>query len=80
MELVILILLAVAIIGVYWLPTFVANARAHHNRSTILVLNLFLGWTFIGWVVALAMAFSYTRGQAIERGWHQPRRYRRRQG
>jgi hypothetical protein len=24
--------------------------------ASVLVINLFLGWTFVGWVVALAMA------------------------
>lgn len=26
--------------------------------AAVIVINLFLGWTFIGWVVALAMAVS----------------------
>ena len=40
----------------YMLPTFVAMHRRHHNTGAILVVNLFLGWTAIGWIVALAMA------------------------
>ncbi len=39
---------------VYFIPTMIASNRK--NIATILVINLFLGWTFIGWVVALAMA------------------------
>jgi len=27
--------------------------RSHHNAATIFLLNLFLGWTFLGWVIAL---------------------------
>jgi hypothetical protein len=42
------------ILGVYFLPTIVA-AR-HHNSSAIFILNLLLGWTFIGWVIALVWA------------------------
>ena len=41
---------------VYFIPTTTAMARGHHNFAAILVLNLFLGWTFIGWVVALIWA------------------------
>ncbi|MFG2674398.1 superinfection immunity protein [Streptomyces sp. NPDC048445] len=40
----------------YFAPTVVAFARGVSNSGSILVLNLFLGWTLVGWVVALAMA------------------------
>lgn len=38
----------------YFLPTIVAMQRNHSNDGAILFVNLFLGWTFLGWVVALA--------------------------
>ena len=50
-----LILLAVF---VYFLPTFVAAMRGHQNAAAIFVLNLFLGWSFVGWVVALVWSFT----------------------
>jgi hypothetical protein len=34
----------------------VAKRRNHRSRGSILIVNIFLGWTFIGWVVALAWA------------------------
>lgn len=40
----------------YFLPALVANHRRHHNQAAIFTLNLFLGWTFVGWVVALVWA------------------------
>src|SRR5688572_12949173 len=40
-------------LAVYFLPTIVALARGHHNAVAILLLNLFLGWTGIGWILAL---------------------------
>lgn len=40
----------------YFVPSFVAWARHHRNEGAIGVLNLFLGWTFVGWVVALVWA------------------------
>lgn len=43
----------------YMLPTIVAVGRHHHNFGTIAVLNLFLGWTFFGWIFALAMACGH---------------------
>jgi hypothetical protein len=42
----------------YFLPYIIAKARNNPNTTGILILNLFLGWTFIGWIGALAWAFS----------------------
>ena len=39
---------------VYFLPTLAASGKP--QDAQVFVINLFLGWTFIGWVVALAMA------------------------
>ena len=47
------------ILGIYFLPDWVAQSRGHPNRGSIFVLNLFLGWTFLGWVAALIWANSY---------------------
>lgn len=41
---------------VYFIPAVVAFSRGVPNKGSVLVLNLFLGWTLVGWVVALAMA------------------------
>ena len=41
---------------VYFWPTFYAAKRQHKNLKAILVLNLFLGWTLIGWVAAFVWA------------------------
>lgn len=43
---------------IYLLPSLVASYRRHANGMSIFVINLFLGWTLIGWVAALAMSFS----------------------
>ncbi len=43
-------------IGLYFLPAIIAAARQTHNATGILVLNLFLGWTIIGWFVALLLS------------------------
>tara|TARA_R110002096_G_scaffold435927_1_gene664228 strand:+ start:1322 stop:1549 length:228 start_codon:yes stop_codon:yes gene_type:complete len=52
-----LFILFVAIL-VYFLPTIMANSREHNNAQAICILNLFLGWTFLGWVIALVWAFT----------------------
>lgn len=45
----------------YFLPWCIALIRGHHNAGAIFVLNLLLGWTFIGWVVAFVWSFTAIR-------------------
>ncbi len=52
------LLVAVLLFFLYWLPTFVAYRRNTVNKGGVLIVNLFFGWTLIGWVVALAMAMG----------------------
>jgi hypothetical protein len=40
----------------YWLPTIIAFARNHPEFGPIFAVNLLIGWTGVGWVVALLMA------------------------
>lgn len=40
----------------YLAPWIIACLRNHRNVLAICVVTLFLGWTLIGWVVALAWA------------------------
>jgi hypothetical protein len=54
------ILLLLIVIPLYFLPAIVANNRKHPNSGPILVINLLLGWTFLGWVGALVWALSST--------------------
>ena len=42
----------------YFIPTFVALARKKRNTAAIFAVNLFLGWSFVGWIVALVWAVS----------------------
>jgi hypothetical protein len=42
--------------AMYFLPTIIAFARNKRDTTSILLLNFFLGWTMIGWVVALVWA------------------------
>jgi len=38
---------------IYFLPAFVGAIRGKRNAIAILMLTVFLGWTFVGWVIAL---------------------------
>ena len=42
--------------ALYFAPSIIAAARHTHNTTAILLLNVFLGWTVIGWFAALLMA------------------------
>lgn len=53
----VLVFFALAFV-VYFLPSLVAWRRRHHQAMVVFVLNLFLGWTLLGWVIALAIAAS----------------------
>lgn len=50
------LLVVIVGIGLYFLPTIVAVTRKVTNQGSVFVINFFLGWTFVGWVVSLAMA------------------------
>lgn len=54
------LLFIVAIFMGYFLPSIIAFVKDHHNKKSILILNLFLGWTALAWIVSLAMSFSKT--------------------
>jgi len=45
-------------IAAYWVPTIVVPGRHAPNVGLVVVVNLLLGWTFIGWIVALVMALK----------------------
>jgi T4 superinfection immunity protein len=50
---------------IYFLPTIVALVRHKRNVVSILLLNLFLGWTLIGWIVALVWASTLDAPLAV---------------
>lgn len=46
----------IVVLMLYFVPTVIAFIRKVPNAGSVVVINLFLGWTLIGWVLALAMA------------------------
>ena len=40
----------------YFLPAFLARNKP--NFTSILILNILAGWTFIGWIIALVWAIA----------------------
>ena len=47
------------ILLLYFLPLVIANGRQHRSAGGIGTLNLLLGWTVIGWIIALIWECSY---------------------
>jgi Superinfection immunity protein len=52
------LLLGLVALGLYGLPSLIAMARGHHQVAAIVALNLLLGWTCLGWVVAVVWALT----------------------
>lgn len=44
------------LLGIYLLPFLIALARHNVSVTGIFFLNFFLGWTGIGWIIALLWA------------------------
>jgi hypothetical protein len=49
-------ILGILIFFAYWTPSLLAMGRHVRNTGSVIIVNAFLGWTVIGWIVALAMA------------------------
>lgn len=50
------LLVGVIALAVYFLPSIIAIKRRVVNLGSVIAINVLLGWSLIGWVVALAMA------------------------
>jgi Superinfection immunity protein len=49
----------------YFLPSIIAFARNKRDTTSILVLNFLLGWTALGWVIALVWALKVDLPMAV---------------
>jgi hypothetical protein len=48
----------------YLLPTYEAWQNKHPNLSSIALVNIFLGWSILGWVAAVVWAFKKTESSS----------------
>jgi hypothetical protein len=58
LPIILLILIGVVAFVLHFLPTFIAGSRHVQSFWWILLINLFFGWTLIGWVIALVWALQ----------------------
>lgn len=42
--------------GIYLAPTIIASRKGHPNTTSIAIINITLGWSLIGWIIALVWA------------------------
>ena len=45
-------------VAMYLLPVVIATSRRHRNAGAIFVLNIFLGWSCLGWIGAMVWAHT----------------------
>ncbi len=43
-------------LALYFLPSIIGFRKNQPNKVSILLLNLFLGWSLVGWVISLVWA------------------------
>ena len=63
------LMFVIAGFALYFLPTLIASSRASRSQGGVFVLNLLLGWTFIGWFVALIWAVTSERSYRYYHGY-----------
>lgn len=61
-----MVIVYLALIVLYFIPTIIADSRNSIHKVSIFILNLFLGWTFLGWLVSLIWAFSSSSSSRID--------------
>jgi hypothetical protein len=44
--------------ALYPIPSYIALGKNHKDLANILLLNLTLGWTFIGWIIAVIWSLT----------------------
>jgi ABC-type transport system involved in cytochrome c biogenesis permease component len=56
---------SIIILLVYFMPTVIALLSKKKNTLAILTLNLLLGWTVLGWIIALVWAVTKDNSTTI---------------
>jgi hypothetical protein len=61
------IILAIVTAG-YFLPWMIAALRGKSNSWSVFWVNFLLGWTIIGWIIALVMACGSHKHRVVGAG------------
>jgi hypothetical protein len=57
-EILLILIAAFPFFILYLLPTIIAYLRKKSNLTIIFLVNFFLGWSLVGWIVSLIWALS----------------------
>ncbi len=66
-QLIVFFVMAAALFLFYFLPFVIALSRGHKNTVAIFMLTLLLGWTFLGWIIALIWSFTAVERHVVYR-------------
>lgn len=69
MDLLISFVMIVAGFAIYFLPAIVANRRKATHEISIFWVNLFLGWSVLGWFAVLIWSVAETNPEPIPEKW-----------
>jgi len=58
-----LVALTIIMILIYFLPAVASGIMRHKYSTRIIVANIFLGWTIIGWLICLIYALWGANGE-----------------
>jgi hypothetical protein len=53
-----LLVIVLLCLFLYFLPSVISFKRRVRARVQVLIVNLFLGWSLLGWFIVLVWAFS----------------------
>jgi hypothetical protein len=56
MEIIVQIIYGLVALVFYFLPTIIGHYQDHYSFRNLFLVNLLLGWTGIGWIVAFIWA------------------------
>jgi hypothetical protein len=45
--------------GSFFIPSVIAYWRNHRSKGGIIALNILLGWTGLGWIIAFIWSLAY---------------------
>lgn len=48
---------------IYLMPAIIGVLRNHRNMVLVILLNVFLGWTLVGWIATLIFSLVGPRGE-----------------
>ena len=66
------IVIGIGLVLLYFLPTMLAWAGGKRRKVKVTVVNLFTGWTILGWIAAMLMVWAYEAPDADSSGADAP--------